>query len=632
MLSKLRESAHGFFGKVLLIVLVVSFGIWGIGDILRTGDGGRNVVATVGKTPISVQEFGQALRSRQEELQQRLGAAYTPELLKKIHLDVMVRTELINNHLINNEAEALGLIASDDDVAKMIGQDPNFLGKDGKFDKDTYVAVLRNRGVAEQKFVSDLRTTLSAQLLVNILISNIIVPDDMVNAIYKAREEQRSANLFVVTPVVLKSVPQPSDSDVKAYYDSNSKAFLTPEYRSVSYVDLKLPEIQAKVDVSEDEIKQAYTERQQDYQAPERRQIDQMVFASQEDALKAYGLLAQGGNFDAVAKTANITNKGKTSVGLMGKQDLPAEEADSVFDLKEGGVTKPFKSEFGWHLFHVSKIVPSAPMPLAEARGAIIKELSAAKALDTVTRLTNQIEDDLAGGKSFEDAVAKVGFKLASVKDVSRDGHMPDGKTAVYPNYSNFLDTAFSYNEKEHSQAVEAADGSYFILRVDAVTPEHVRPLAEVKDSIIATLKAQRTAEQLQKTATAIAEALRKGKTPDVSIAPIPSGNLKSDSATTEDKKTDLPRGMVLELFNIQPHGYTGAYKSAGDSYVIAALDKVTPAPANPDPKVLELIKKDLLQSLQHEVISDYLTYLRHKYPISVNASFSAAGDDSGQE
>lgn len=631
MLNKLRESAHGIFGKLLLIVLVVSFAIWGIGDIFRSGAGGRNVVATVGKTTISVQEFSQALRRRQEELQQRLGAAYTPDLIKNIHLDVIVRNELINNHLINNEAEALGIVASDEDVAKIISQDPNFFGKDGKFDQDIYTAVLRRRGVAEQKYVSDLRDTLAAQLLVDIVLSNVIVADDMVNAVYRAHEEQRSANLYMVTSATLKNPLQPNDSDVKSYYEANSKMFMTPEYRSVTYIDIKLPEVQAKVDVAEEEIKQTYNDRIQDFQAPERRQLDQMVFEKQDDAEKAYALLAQGGSFDAVAKTANIANKDKTSMGQISKQDLPSEEADGVFALKDGEVSKPFKSDFGWHLFHVSKIVPAGMMPLSEARASIVKELSATKAQDTITRLTNQIEDDMAGGKSFEEAASRAGFKLSSVKNVSRDGHAPDGKKAIYPDYSNFIDTAFSYNEKEHSQAVEAQDGSYFILRVDAITPEHVRPLPEVKDNIIAALKAQKTAEQLKKTADGIADALNKGKVPDVSIAPVPSGNLKSDSVATEDRKTMLPRGLVLELFNIQPHHYTGAYKAGPDSYMLAMLDKVTPASANPDSKMIADIKHDLQQSLQHDVVSDYLMYLRHKYPISVNASFSTK-ETAGQE
>lgn len=633
MLDNLRASAHGIFGKILLGLLVLSFGIWGIGDIFRSGTAGSNVVATVGRTVISAQEFHRVLRERQEEMQKRLGKAYTPELMRKLGLDKMVRDDLIGNALIVNEAEALGIVVSDDELAKLITSNPAFEDEKGNFDKAIYLAALRNHGISEQRYVDNIRKNIAAKMLVDTIASSVVVPDDLLHAVYRSREEQRQASLFLISASALPQVPQPSQKEIAAYYEEHAKSFMTPEYRSLSYADLKLSDLESRIDISEEEIKQAYNDRIQDFHKAEQRVVEQLVFEKESDAKKAAEKLAQGDAFSDVKKTANITNKDKTSLGTIGKQDLPAQESAAVFALKEGQASKPLQSDFGWHVFYVSRIIPEATLPLAQAREEIIRELSASKAGETLSRLANQLQDDMAGGMPLEEAVKKAGFKVASVKQITREGKTISGEKAAIPGYDSFLNTAFSTGEKENSQAVQAQDGSYFIVRVDAITPEHVQPLAEVRERIVTTLTAEKTQMLLKKTADETAEKLRGGEKSGIALTELSSGSIKRNATDIEEGKTKLPHALVLELFSLSTDEYTHAYEAAGGGYMIAKVERIIPAPASADSKLLEKIGEELKQSLSNEAVEDYYNYLRGKYRISVNERlFSAVAKTEGEE
>src|SRR6185436_1324462 len=107
----------------LLTLLIISFAIWGVGDMTRVS--GRNsAVATVGGSTITQEAFGRALKVETENLRQMLGERYSPELMKTIHPERRVLGSLINQKLLAQESESLGLIPGDADVARTIRNNP----------------------------------------------------------------------------------------------------------------------------------------------------------------------------------------------------------------------------------------------------------------------------------------------------------------------------------------------------------------------------------------------------------------------------------------------------------------------------------------------------------------------------
>ena len=60
MLNALRKGVGSWVAKIFLGVLILSFGVWGIGDIFRGGK--QAVLATIGGTKITNSELNAAYR------------------------------------------------------------------------------------------------------------------------------------------------------------------------------------------------------------------------------------------------------------------------------------------------------------------------------------------------------------------------------------------------------------------------------------------------------------------------------------------------------------------------------------------------------------------------------------------
>jgi len=649
MFTHLRTSAQGIFAKLILVLLVGSFVLWGIGDIFRQG-GRPGAVASVGNTSISMQEYAGALRQRQEEMRQVLGKNYSPELMKRLGIEGQVLFNLINHVVIGKEAENLGVQVSDNALRDAIRHNPDFQDAKGAFSKTIYADMLRGGGMTEQGYVSALRKDLAANLLTKLFSTNIPVPEDLAEMLYRVRGEQRVASIFVVPAAAIKQIPAPTDKEIEAYYTAHAKEFSAPETRTVSYIEFKEADLQSHIDISEEELRRAYADHEQDYKKPEQRVVEQMLFDNEAAAGNISEKLAHGAHFADLAKTAPIVNKGKTMLGPLSKEQVPAEAADAVFGLMADGTTKPIKTDFGWHIFYVSKIIPASVTPFESVRAGLIKDMQLRDSQDAVSKLQTSLEDTLAGGEDFSSAAEKLGQKLHVAGPFTRDGKTPEGKKAALPPYENFPDIAFSTNEKDHSQAVESKDGTYFILYVDTVTPEQAPPLAEVKAKVIAGWTEQKRHELLRAAMDDVAVKLRAGKAPAELLSAhglpaggVASGRLKrsSESATEGPLAGQaLPHEMVFELFRLLPHETTQPYSLPGGDIMIATLAQVIPAPAlnpkNPaDAKAMDGIRAELKKDRENETLHYYLAYLRGKYKVSVNESaisaLTARSDDNGE-
>src|SRR5258708_831753 len=137
MLDQLRAVGRNFLAKLLLAFLVLTFAVWGIGDMVRQS--GRNItVATVGHTAITGDQFMRELRLQSENLRQGMGDQFSPELLKSLHLPQQVMQKLISHTLLKLESESLGIVPSDAEVVRLIREDPSFQDSKGHFDKSLF--------------------------------------------------------------------------------------------------------------------------------------------------------------------------------------------------------------------------------------------------------------------------------------------------------------------------------------------------------------------------------------------------------------------------------------------------------------------------------------------------------------
>ncbi len=623
MLDQFRSLSGSLPAKILLGLLVLSFGVWGIGDMLRHP--GRNVtVATVGGSAISGDEFARALHRETENVRRILGDNYSPEMLKTLHLPQQVLQKLVNRELLALESQSLGLVPSDAEVVRHIRANPAFQDDKGNFDKQRFEATLRNGNISEKTYVDQLRQDMASGLLLGTIDSAVPVPDAAVRTLYNARQEQRTVTIYALAPSLAANVPPPDNAQIAAYYDAHKSEFTAPEYRSLSYVTVTSADALATA-ISEDALKAAYKERGDEFRHPERRGVEQLLYASEDKAKAAELLLKNGKSIAEVAKTTDVLNKNALSLGKVERGNVLQNAADAVFSLHVGEHTPPIQSPFGWHIFHVSAIDEPSVAPFEEVRPQLEKDLKQRNADAGLNTLANKLEDALAGGATLAEAAKELGLKVSHIGPIDRQGAAPDGSKPTLPNLDKFLVAAFKAEDKTESPLM-TAKGGYYILRVDSVIPERLRALDEVRGLALTGWQKEERNKRLAQLAKDIAAkfsdpAARAAAIAKYNLKPATGGAIMRSSTALGDLA--LPPELAADVFTHKPQDSTNAYPLKDGSYAIAVVGNIVPAPSpDKDAKLtaaLADIRRNLTESAQNEILEQYTRSLAEKYSVSVN-------------
>ena len=400
MLNSFNSFIKGFAAKILLVLLVLSFAVWGVGDMVRTG-GATKELASVGKVDISMNEFQRSLDREKQNMQRALGAQYKPELLKSMQLPQQVLQGLIQRSLLLQEASALGIRPSDADIASNIHNNPAFHDDKGHFDKDMFKTRLKSSNLTEKAYVEQLRNQMALELLMGSVSGHAMVHSKAVETLFLSRSQQRNFALYIMDESLVVA-PEPKKEDIEAFYKSNESLFSAPEYRTLSYVrftSADLPEAK----LSKEDIAKVYEERLDEFRLEERRTIQQLLFSSEEKAKEAHAMAKAGKSFKDIAKEKHPSNENALSLGAIPRSGLFDEAASIVFAMKKDEVSDPIKSPFGWHIFRVDAITPPGVKPLEEVRAGLEKDLNQTHQDDAINRMANSLEDALAGGATLAD-------------------------------------------------------------------------------------------------------------------------------------------------------------------------------------------------------------------------------------
>jgi peptidyl-prolyl cis-trans isomerase D len=382
MLDAMRRAAGTWVVRILFAILILSFAVWGIGDMFR-GKGVADNVAEVGDVAIGRDELARQYRREIERLQRVMGPEFDSERAREMGLLQRTLDSLIDGHLLGQKAHDMGLVAGDDLVRRRIYAEPAFQGLGRQFDANYFRRALAEVGMNEATYVATLRAGLVRGQLTDAIASGAKAPSLMRDTIYRYRGERRIAEYVRIPNSTVGPAPEPSQEDLAAFHAKNTALFTTPELRELTVISLD-PDVAAEeFRPSEAQVKQVYDERLPSLSIPERRSVRQMLFTDEAAAKKAYEMLTQGKSFDAVAKEAPGQVAQDTSLGLVTRGDLLPALSDAAFGLSEGKTSAPVKDPLGWHILIVDKIEPGRTPALETVRAEIVRDLARDAAVDS---------------------------------------------------------------------------------------------------------------------------------------------------------------------------------------------------------------------------------------------------------
>jgi peptidyl-prolyl cis-trans isomerase D len=336
------------------------------------------------------------------------------------------------------------------------------------------------------------------------------------------------------------------------------------QYRQASMVVVSASEIPPPAAPSEDVLQAFYKENKQGFKRPELRNITLLMLDP-----------------DVIAK------------GIV----VSPEEIKSIYEAKPDLYGK---------------------MTLENATPLIMAEVQKEKATEQIFKITQDLDDKIAGGATFEELAPTVqGAQLLKLKEMDKNGRDQMGVLIFQtPNdkevAEEVLKTAFELDEGSDIPFTQARNGAAYTLKVDKIMPSALQPFSEIKDLV---LKKWTETEQY-KAAYAKAEKyvndFNQGSRNVALMSLLPNLSLSEPSPTVPSDVKNLVYSLHLNQAGVT---------RVPEGFAVVVLNKIIP----PDPKVREekiaSFKESLLKHYQNDLLTSYVNALHVRYPVKINNS-----------
>lgn len=617
MLRGIQKASTNWLGKLVLTVimglLVVSFAIWGIGDIFRGF--GRSTVAKVGGTEIGIEAFRQIYNDRLRQLGRQVGRPITPDQARALGLDRQILFQVINETALDEEARKLRLGLSDAEVAKRITSEPAFRGPTGQFDRTRFLALIRELGYTEQRFVQEQRRVALRQQLIGTLGAGATMPQATVEAFGRYENEQRSIEALVLDRAQAGEVPPPAPEVLAQYFEERKVLFRAPEYRKLTVLVLSTAEIAPWIEISDADARKAFEERRDRYSTPERRQIQQIVFPNADEARAAADRIAKGTSFADIAGERGL-KPADIDLGLMARAAvIDRAIGDAAFALADGGTSEPVQGRFGTVLVHVAKVEPGTSRTFEELAADIKRDLARERAAAEINSRHDKIEDERLAGGTLSDIAQRVGMQIRTI-ETDRSGRAPDGtQVTTLPPGIDVLTPAFAAEMGSENDALQAPGGGYIWYEVADVTPSRERTLDEVKDRVEERWREEEIAKRLRAKATEIADKVKAG-TPLAEAAPGVS--VQTFSGLRRNASDTVGPRVIEEVFRTAKGGVGVAENERGERVVFRVTDVIEPQ-IDMASDAAKRILENLNRSLADDLVTQYVQQLQNSLGTSIN-------------
>jgi peptidyl-prolyl cis-trans isomerase D len=628
MLQNIREKFTGWIAISILAVIGLSFVFVGLNYSFI----GNTFAAKVDGVDIGVAQFENAYR---DQLQNNPQLAQLPEQFRQ-QLRSNVLEQLIQQRVIDNYLDEAGYQISDEQVTNMIQRAPDFQ-VDGKFDIESYRTLLSQIGYEPARFEAAQRQSLRRDQLQRAIRGSALVTPSSYRRYLNLAAEQRVVTMATIDPATVADEVVVTDEMISAYYDDNPTLYQLPETADVEYVEISRNEVAANVSVSEQDLQEYYDLNSDRYLQDEQRQARHILilFGDDEEAAeaKASELAARakaGDSFEALAR--DNSQDGGTApnggdLGILTRTQLPGELGGSIFSMDEGEIVGPIKTDFGFHVIRLDRILERGPLPLDQVRGELTTELQEQQAESLFRESERKLSDALFDATDIRALAEAAGVEVKSVAGFTRQGGEPIGTSQAA------IDAIFDESVLQGgllSVVVEIDANRSAVFSVTNHVAATRQPLADVRDVIAETLKSEQAESLMSDKANEMLAALEAGQTFAEAAASVGAGSPEPKVMMRDAQ--DLDQSVAVAVFTAlkpaQDKPTTGSTRNQAGGFTVFSLDAVIPG----RPESIPLADRDAgrLQLADQSGIGDFVAFvqaLRAAAEIGINQDVLAAQD-----
>jgi peptidyl-prolyl cis-trans isomerase D len=566
---------------VLMGLLIIGLGGFGVTNL----SGHVRSVGSVGDAEIDVNTYARALQSEIRALEAQRGESLSFAEARAAGVDQQVLGQLVSRAALEHETARLGISVGDEVLRDEILSMSAFSGLDGSFDREAYAFALQQAGLNEAEFEANIRAETAATLLQAAAVAGIQAPPAYMDTMMTYLGERRSLAFATLDRSDLESgLPVPSEADLRSYHQSHLPDFTTPETKSITYAWVTPEMIVDTVEVPEDALRRAYDERSAEFNQPERRLVERLVYSDRARAENAKARLEDGVLFEMLVAERGL-EMADVDMGDVSADDL-GTAADAVFAAESGDVVGPVETSLGPALFRINGILSAQVTSFEDAEPQLRESLARDRASRVIDTMSERVDDLLAGGATLEDVARETELELGTV-----EWH-PDLAEGI-AGYAAFRNAAEAVQESDYPAVERMEDGGIFTLRLDGIEEPRILPLEDVREAVRQGWREEATAEALAAQVAPQLDALRNG----ASFADLGLEATEITDMTRRDYRADAPPEFIERVFAME-QGEVQVIEGEGRLFVLR-LDSIAP-PAEEDEEM-----NRLRNALRDQVASD---------------------------
>ncbi len=585
------------FSWILLGFLFLGLAGFGAANL----GGSVQSIGAVGDRDIPVTTYARALQNELRATEAQFGQQLSMQQAQAFGITNRVLSRVVIETALDSEAERIALSVDDAAVAKDLNNIQAFKGPDGQFSRENYRFSLKNAGYSETEFEESVRTESARTILQAAIIAGNAMPSTAIDTLLDYVTETRNITLTTLTADDLtQTIADPDLAALETYYKDNIATYTLPERKQITYAILTPDMVLDQVDLPDDALRAAYDARRDEFNQPERRLVERLVFLDADQARAALAEIDAGTtDFETVVADRGLA-LADIDIGDVTMSEL-GEASAGVFAANLDQVVGPFDTDLGPALFRVNGILVADVVTFDEARDQLFDELATESARRMIDAKSTEIDDAMAAGATLEDLEKEFGMRV----DVLMYHDGTDAEVAGYP---NFRAVASAVQDGDFPTVEPLNDGGIFSVRVDGIEPPAPMPLDEVMDQVSADWRTAQTRAALEAFANDA----------------IASGAVAGSSTSLRDlKRTDVGAVATAEIL-------AAAFKQSvgdktvlmqNDNAVIVQLDAINKGDRDSDDtKALRAnIEKQFGASLADDLFNVFATQIQQSAGISLN-------------
>ena len=632
MFEYIRKHTRVLF-FVLIVLIIPSFVFFGLEGYTGMRDGGNQTVVEVAGIKITQAEWDnahlqQVERARRQSPELDAKAFDTPEL-KNETLEALIRERLMV--VASNK---LNLITSDERMARLFRQDPQFeflRNPDGTVNRD----LLQAQGMSSELFAQRLRQDISSRQVMQGVEGTTLALGAVATTALDAFFQQREVQVQRFDAARYAEQLQPTEADIEAFYKdtANAARFQAPEQADIEYLVLDAAALEEEVRITDEELQKYYTENASRYTAPEERRASHILITVDAGAnaevraqarARAEALLAEvrkaPASFAEIARKnsqdpGSAANGGDLDFFPRGAMVKPFE--DAAFALAPNAISEVVTSDFGFHIIQLTGVRGGEKKPFEAVRTEIqtllTKQLAQQKYSEMAAEFSNLVYEQ---ADTLQPAAERFKLELRTAKALQRVPAPGASGPLASP---KLLDAVFGNDaiaNKRNTDAIETAPSQMVSARVVQHQPARLRPLAEVREQVLIQVRSRQAAELARKAGEVRLTMLKAEPSASMDEAVV---------AVSRVNPANLPK-QVVDAVMRQPASTLPALFGVdlgSEGYAVVKLTKVVGRdPAAPDPASL---RGQFAQAIADAESQAYYEALKRRFKVDRSGADAVA-------